>query len=485
MAGLFLNPGQRYSDRGCHNKLVTPVTILHASRVLMPDGWAEDTDIVIDAAGRVVQTAPGAGIVRPAGVLLPGIPNVHSHAFQRALAGRTERAGGPDTFRAWRERMYELAHRVTPEDLEAIATLVYVEMLEAGYTAVAEFHYLHHGPGGARHADPAAASRALLAAAARAGIRLTLLPVLYEYGGFGARPPARAQAPFVQTVREYLALLETLCAERNAAAHIGIAFHSLRAVSPAAMEAVLAWRAGALPRCPVHIHVAEQAEEVQDCESWSGRRPVEWLLERGWVDEHWCLVHATHVTAAETHALAGSGAVVGLCPTTAANLGDGIFPLDAYLAAGGRIAIGSDSHVSVSPVEELRWLEYVQRLVHGRRNVAASDAQPHTGTRLVRAALAGGSRALGIETGVIAPGAWADLIELDLHDVLFAGAPREELLDRWVFAGNRPLVANVWVGGRQVVRNGRHPLAADAAEAFAEVMRSLVGDEAVAAGGAR
>ena len=407
-------------------------------------------------------------------VLLPGMPNVHSHAFQRAMAGRAERGGnGPDSFRTWRERMYGLSRRVTPADLEAIATLLYVEMLEAGYTSVCEFHYLHHGPGGARYADPAATSRALIRAATATGIRLTLLPVLYMHGGFGAQPPEPSQAAFVHTVRDYLALLDTLRAEETGTIRIGVAFHSLRAVAPDAIDEVLAWRASAAPGSPVHIHVAEQLQEVQECEAWSGRRPVEWLLKRDLVDEHWCLVHATHMNEEEIRSLAATGAVVGLCPTTEANLGDGLFPLAEFLAAGGRIGIGSDSHVSVSPTEELRWLEYGQRLLHGRRNIAASISEPNSGARLFRAALAGGNQALGQDTGSIPEDQAADLVELDASHPLLVASDGDELLDCLVFAGNRPLVTSVQVAGKQVVRDGHHALGGKAAAGFAGVMNKL------------
>lgn len=449
------------------------MTILHAHRALLSTGWATDVAIDMDAAGRIARLEPADAGATP-GLVIPGMPNVHSHAFQRALAGRAERAGrGPDAFLTWREQMYALSRQLAPAELEAIGTLLYVEMLEAGYTSVCEFHYLHHGPDGVRHADPAAASRALIRAAAAAGIRLTLLPVLYMHAGFGAQPPEPAQAAFIHTVRDYLALLGTLLGEQHDTLRIGIAFHSLRAVSPEAMDEVLAWRAGAAPGCPVHIHVAEQRQEVHDCEAWSGRRPVQWLLERDYPDESWCLVHATHMTREEIRALAATGAVVGVCPTTEANLGDGLFPLGEFLAAGGRIGIGSDSHVSVSPVEELRWLEYGQRVRHGRRNVAAGPTEPNTGARLVRAALAGGRQALGQAAGSIAVGSVADLVELDARHPLLVGGDGDELLDRFVFAGNRPLVANVFVAGRQVVRDGRHPLAGAAAAGFAAVVGRL------------
>jgi formimidoylglutamate deiminase len=439
------------------------VKTLHADRALLPEGWTADAEIAIDDHGLIAHVRPGAprrAAGERVGVLVPGVPNLHSHAFQRALAGRTERAGpsddkSADTFWTWRERMYDLAQSLTPEALKAVASGLYAEMLRAGYTAVCEFHYLHHGPGGRPYADPAAMSQALIEAAAEAGIRLTLLPVLYMHGGFGGRPPEPRQARFVCTPEEYLALTDDLGRHENATTRIGTAFHSLRAVDPPAIGLVLAHRARVAPGAPVHMHVAEQAREVAECEVWSGRRPVEWLLGNGLPDERWCLVHATHMTPAETRALAQTGVVVALCPTTEANLGDGLFPLAPYLEAGGRIGIGSDSHVSVSPVEELRWLEYGQRLAHGRRNVAATAEEPHTGARLYRAALAGGAQALGQPVGRIAAGCCADFVELAADDPLLAGTPdddADELLDRYVFAGSERLVRATMVAGRWVHR---------------------------------
>jgi len=449
------------------------VTSLSAHSALLPSGWATDVTLRVESPGRINGIEPG-NAEGSARVVVPGMPNIHSHAFQRALAGRAERAGpGPDSFQTWRERMYELARLVTPADLEAIATFLYVEMLEAGYTSVCEFHYLHHQPGGAPHNDPASASRALVRAATRAGMRLTLLPVLYMHGGFGPQPPEPSQRAFIHTVRDYLALLDTMRADERATVRIGVAFHSLRAVPPEAIHEVLAWRRGEAPDSPVHIHVAEQLQEVHECEAWSGRRPVEWLLENGLVDRHWCLVHATHMTEAEVRSLAATGAVVGLCPTTEANLGDGFFPLAEFLAAGGRIGIGSDSHVSVSPVEELRWLEYGQRLLHGRRSIAASTAEPNSGARLFRAALSGGGQALGQKAGCIAAGCAADLVELDASHPLLVASEGDELVDRMVFAGNRPLVTGVLVAGNRVVRDGRHVLAGEATAGFADVMNRL------------
>lgn len=440
---------------------------LRGARALLPDGWSTGAVIEVEAG---LVTAVSRGASGGGGILLPGMPNSHSHAFQRALAGRSEWAGpGTDSFWSWREGMYALARQLDPAAIECIATWLYVEMLEAGYTSTCEFHYLHRT--GDPHADPAASSRALLRAAAATGMRLTLLPVLYQQGGFGGQPPSAAQRGFVLELPEYLGLLEALREEQGPAVRIGIALHSLRAVSPAAIEAVLEWRARQDPECPVHIHVAEQPREVEECLAWSGCRPVQWLLDRGLVDPHWCLVHATHMDARETLALAASGAVVALCPSTEANLGDGLFLLADFLAAGGRIAIGSDSQASVSPVEELRWLEYGQRLAQGRRNIAASSAEPHCGARLYRAALAGGAVASGQPLGALAAGHAADVVELDDAHPLLAGAEGDELLDRLVFAGNRSLVRRVVVAGRELVRDGRHPLAGAAGAAFAAWLR--------------
>ena len=449
------------------------MTTIYAKRALCPDGWAAEVAIDVSSDGRIARVGRG-GASTSGLLLLPGIPNCHSHAFQRALAGRTERAGhGRGTFLSWREQVYALCRRVSPDAMEALATLVYVEMLQAGYTSVCEFHYLHHGPDGKPHDDPAAASRSLIRAARTAGIRITLLPVLYMQAGFGAQPPERGQAPFIHTVRDYLALLEVLLREQDEQIHIVIAFHSLRAVSPEAMAEVLAWRAATAPGMRVHIHVAEQLQEVRECQAWTGRRPVAWLLEQRFVDEYWCLVHATHMTEDEAHGLAATGAVACLCPTTEANLGDGIFPLPGYLANGGLIAIGSDSQVSVSPVEELRWLEYCQRLILGKRNICASPAEPHTGARLVRAALAGGGRALGQGAGLIAAGHVADFIGLDANHPLLDGDEDDGLLDRFVFSGNRPLVRDVIVAGRTVVHGGHHPLYREAAAGFSATVRRL------------
>lgn len=381
---------------------------------------------------------------------LPGIANLHSHAFQRAMAGLAERMTDPsDSFWTWRETMYRMASRFDPDTLRAVAAQLYVEMLEAGYTTVCEFHYLHHTPDGTPYADPAAMSRALIAAARDTGIRLTLLPVLYMTGGFDGRELNERQRRFGHTVDAYLRLFETLRAEQDETLRVGCALHSLRAVPEQAMRRVLA----ALPAdARIHIHIAEQIGEVQDCLAMRGERPVRWLLDHAAVDARWTLVHATHLEVDEIVGIADRGATVALCPTTEANLGDGLFPLRDYLDAGGRWGIGSDSHISVSPVEELRWLEYGQRLITRHRNIAASADAPSVGDTL----LAGVRASAALATGFPDPALAEDRIVLDPTAPQLLGATDNDRVDRWIFSGNRPAVDRVVVAGRELVTAGRH-----------------------------
>jgi formimidoylglutamate deiminase len=376
-----------------------------------------------------------------------GIANLHSHAFQRAMAGMAERQTDPgDSFWTWRETMYRMAGRFDPDTLHAVASQLYAEMLEAGYTTVCEFHYLHHAPDGRPYADPAAMSLALVRAARDTGIRLTLLPVLYMTGGFDGRPLGERQRRFGHDVDAFLALLGALRTDEDAALRVGCALHSLRAVPPDAMAAVLA----ALPRdLPMHIHIAEQLGEVQDCLALRGARPVEWLLGNADVDARWTLVHATHLERGEVDGIARSGATVAICPTTEANLGDGLFPLRPYLDAGGAIGIGSDSQVSVSPVEELRWLEYGQRLATHHRNIVVRAGSTSVGETLLDAVHASASNATGLDGAT-------DIVVLDVDAPQFAGARPDDVADRWIFSGNRPLVREVHVAGVRVVADGRH-----------------------------
>jgi formimidoylglutamate deiminase len=423
----------------------------------LPHGWSADVRIAIDAgrASRVEQDVNRGELQSVGRYVLPGMPNLHSHAFQRAMAGLAERQmNSEDSFWTWRETMYAFAGRIGPDDLRAIAAQLYVEMLKAGYTQVCEFHYLHHQPDGKPYADSATMALALIEAANETGIGLTLLPALYMTGGFDGRALSERQRRFGNTVDSYLRLIERLRKMENSTLRVGVALHSLRAVPEDAMNAVL--KSGLVDDAPIHIHVAEQIGEVQDCLALRNARPVEWLLDHAPVDERWCLVHATHMTPEETIALAQSGAVAGLCPTTEANLGDGLFPLKTYMDAGGVLGIGSDSHISVSPVEELRWLEYGQRLSTRHRTIAASDSSNSVGETLWGDALFGGARATGANVGEIEEGDRADVLVLDETAPLLAGREIENVLDTFLFAGNANLVRHVMVNGQWAVRDFRH-----------------------------
>ena len=429
-----------------------------ADYVWLPQGWDEGVGIDADA-GKIAALHNGSARAQGAEYLgcyvLPGMPNLHSHAFQRAMAGLAERQTNPsDSFWTWRETMYAFASRIGADDLQAIAAQLYVEMLKAGYTHVCEFHYLHHQPDGRPHADLAAMSLALIAAAREAGIGLTLLPTLYMTGGFDGRPLSERQQRFGFEVEGYLRLLQQLGKMENSTLRVGVALHSLRAVPEMALREVLA--AAETKDRPLHIHIAEQIGEVQDCLALRGARPVEWLLDHAEVNERWCLVHATHLTDAETARLAQTGAVAGLCPTTEANLGDGLFPLKAYLDAGGVLGIGSDSHISVSPVEELRWLEYGQRLVTRHRNIAVSESSASVGENLWGDALFGGALATGAAIGVLEEGSRTDLIVLDDFAPQLAARSADDVVDSFIFSGNANLVRHVMVDGAWLVRDGRH-----------------------------
>jgi formimidoylglutamate deiminase len=435
------------------------LTAYFAESALLPTGWARDVRIEIDDGGAIAAVAAAGSADRAerlAGPVVPGMANLHSHAFQRAMAGLAERAGpGEDSFWTWRETMYGFVGRLAPGDVEAIAAELYVEMLKAGYTAVGEFHYLHHAPDGAPYDDPAEMSVRVIAAAKHAGIGITHLPVLYAHGGFGGAEPNAGQRRFLHDAGTFSRLVETLATRHadDAQVRIGIAPHSLRAVTMDVLSQAIATLD---PSAPIHVHIAEQQREVDECLAWSGKRPVEWLLANFEVSSRWCAVHATHMTPEETAGLARSGAVAGLCPTTEANLGDGFFPLGGFIDAGGVFGVGSDSHISVSPVEELRWLEYGQRLLHARRNVARHGASPSIGAGLWRAALAGGAQALGRPIGALDKGKRADFLVLDGDHPLLTGREGDVLLDSFVFSGNANVVRDVYVGGRRVISEGHH-----------------------------
>jgi len=430
------------------------MTTLWLESALLPTGWANGVRVTI--AGGVIESVdradPQPGDERHA-IAIPGLCNVHSHGFQRGMAGLSEHrgaAGGDDNFWSWREVMYRFLDRLSPDDVEAITAQAYAEMLEGGYTRVGEFHYLHNDPDGARYDDPAEMAARIVAASDATGIGLTLLPVFYAHSDFGGRPPKHGQRRFVHDLDGFAMLLEASAGLLGGDARLGIAPHSLRAVTGDELHALLAMH----PLGPVHIHAAEQTGEVEASLAFSGVRPVEWLLDNAGVDARWCLIHATHLTENETDRLAASGAVAGLCPVTESNLGDGIFPAERYLAAGGRIGMGTDSNILIDAAAELRGLEYSQRLAHRGRNMLAAGAGS-TARRLFDAALAGGAQALGT-TGGIAVGAPGDLISLDAGHVSLVGRSGDALLDSWIFAGRAGAIDCVWRAGRKRVAGGRH-----------------------------
>jgi len=446
---------------------------LFARHALLPDGWAKDVLIEWDAGGSIVAVTAGAvvGGAEAVEYALPGMINLHSHSFQRALGGRTEKAGdSKDSFWTWRELMYRFARNITPEHIEAIAAQLFSECLRHGYTSMCEFHYVQRAPDGAMYPRPAETAERVIAAARLTGIGMTMLPVLYSYSGFGEKPLKPEQQRFRTDAQDVLRIVEALEPLRDAQTEIGVAPHSLRAATVGQIKEVLA----TLPKArPVHIHIAEQMAEVQQSLDWSGRRPVQWLLENQDVDQRWCLIHATHLTDDEVSGIARSGAVAGLCPTTEANLGDGLFPLESFMAQGGVFGIGSDSHVSQSAVEELRWLEYGQRLQHQRRNIAVSDAQRNVGDFLWQGALRGGAQAAGRPVGALAPGLRADIVVLDdAHPNMF-GLALDEVLGSLVFSGNDNLVKDVMVGGQWVVRNQQHVAQQAIAARFKQTLAEL------------
>ncbi|MBR0987080.1 formimidoylglutamate deiminase [Bradyrhizobium liaoningense] len=448
---------------------------LHFASALLPSGWANDVHVVI-TAGAIAEVTPGvqpaAGDERHA-IALPGLASLHSHAFQRGMAGLAElRGNSTDTFWTWRETMYRFALAMTPDDVAAVATLLYVEMLEQGFARVGEFHYLHHDRDGSHFADPAEMAARIAQAAEASGIALTLLPSFYAHGSFGGAAPHDGQRRFICSVDQFAALM---AASRKAIsalpdANIGIAPHSLRAVSPDELAAIIPLAEGG----PVHIHAAEQVKEVEDCLAWSGRRPVQWLLEHAPLDRRWCLIHATHMTDDEVSAFAKTGAVAGLCPVTEASLGDGIFPAREFLAAGGAFGVGTDSNVLVGVTDELRQLEYGQRLKHRQRNVLSGGAGRSTGRTLFDHALAGGAQAMAQATVGLAPGARADIVTLDATHPSLAGRAHDALIDGWIFAASSGAIDCVWAGGHKVVEGGRHKLRQGARERFNAAVRRLL-----------
>ncbi len=448
------------------------MTIIHAAQALLPEGWASEIRVAIAPDGRLAEAPAGAAPDHRVGLLLPAPGNLHSHAFQRAMAGLAERRGGAgqDSFWTWRELMYRFLEALGPDEVEAIAAQVQLEMLEAGFAAVGEFHYLHHQPGGAPYPRLSELADRIVAAAAETGIALTLLPVLYSQGGCDGRPLGDGQRRFGTDTDRFSRLVEGAAGAMTTLgpdAVLGLAPHSLRAVSPDALAQIAEVGLG-----PLHMHLAEQEGEVSEVMSALGARPVEWLLDNAEVDARWCLIHCTQMRPHETARLARTGAVAGLCPVTEANLGDGIFDGAGWRAAGGRFGVGSDSNLRISLSGELSALEYSQRLRDRARAVLADPGQS-TGRQLLEAAATGAAQALGRGRGAIAPGEWADLVALDSEATALVGRSGDTALDTWIFAAGDGLVRDVWSAGRHVVRDGAHVARGRIEARFREAMVRL------------
>ena len=464
------------------------MTIYRLQSAYLPQGWARDVLVTVSegmitaietSASSLTQAARAGQIERLDGIVVPGMPNAHSHAFQRAMAGNAEyRLTARDSFWTWRQAMYALANRIAPEELQVVATQLFVEMLKSGYTSVAEFHYLHRASGAAPYPSANPLWEAVGNAARAAGIGLTFLPTLYQGSDFG-QPLKPEQARFFLETDEFLRAIEArVGAERSADAstlRTGAAFHSLRAVPLDELRrAALALRS-IDPSMPVHIHVAEQMLEVRACERATGRRPIELLLDQDLLTRYWCVVHATHATLAELQGIAAADTVVCVSISTEANLGDGFFDAARFLKLNGRLCVGSDSQSTVSPCEELRWLEYQQRLRKRRRGVLAAKSESHVGTRLWRAAAENGARALGQPVGSIAVGCRADWLVLDAHHPSMAGASADAALDRLLFAGADKALRDVMVGGQWVIRDHRHSADERLRADFGRIMADLNG----------
>ncbi len=467
----------RHKINAVHNGVMStgPTNSLWFNQALLPGGWAAGVRLEI-AAGRIARIETGveaASDDERHGAALPGLCNVHSHAFQRGMAGLAEvRGPADDDFWTWREVMYRFLDRLTPDQIEIIAAQAYVEMLQQGFTRVGEFHYLHNAPDGRPYDNPAELAMRIVAAADATGIGLTLLPVFYAHGDFGGVAPRPGQRRFLNDIVSFTTLLEGSRAAIAALpdANQGVAPHSLRAVTPDELRRVLRLAAGG----PVHIHVAEQVKEVDACVAWSGARPVEWLMSHHAIDRHWCLVHATHLNDGEVAALAKSGAVAGLCPITEANLGDGVFRTRTYLSRGGRFGVGTDSNIAIDAAGELKLLEYAQRLTRRSRNVLAIREGGSVGGELFRGAAQGGSQALGVETGDLRIGAAADIVTLDLTHPSLIERSGDALLDGWIFAAGTGVVDTVWRFGSKVVEGGRHRAADAVARRYRRAITELL-----------
>jgi formimidoylglutamate deiminase len=450
---------------------------LFANKILLSNGWASEQTLTIEQ-GVITEITHGFvdGAEHAKGVVIPGMVNCHSHAFQRAFAGFSEQGSeGQDSFWTWRSIMYKFLEQLSAEDAQVIATQLYIEMLKMGYTRVAEFHYLHHDIDGENHASLSAMAQAIFTAAKQSGIGLTLLPVLYRFSGFGAQQPNNGQKRFINSVEQFNNLVSDCfkIASTQTNSNVGIAPHSLRAVDKDSLSAAVMHVRSLDPQAPVHIHIAEQQKEVDDCLAHYGQRPVQWLLDNADLDKHWCLIHATHIDDQERKGMIASHAIAGICPTTEANLGDGIFPTDEFLIDEGTFAIGSDSHISVNPIEELRWLEYAQRLSKQQRALLATQEQKSVGLNLWQRAALGGAQSTNSNTGELAIGKQADLLILDDSQLRLFAHDDEHLLDSVIFASQKNLVLDVMVHGVWSIREGKHALEQGSADKFAKLLSRL------------
>lgn len=455
----------------------------YVNKILLANGWAAHKTLTI-VNGTITQITDGkdATIDETLGTVIPGMINCHSHAFQRAFAGFSEQGSeGQNSFWTWRKVMYQFLAKLTDTDAQIIATQLYIEMLKMGYTRVAEFHYLHHNIDGQVYDKTnhqhglATMAYAIFSAANTAGIGLTMLPVLYQYADFGKQTANKEQKRFINSIDQFNQLVNDcfVLSKQFSNTNMGIAPHSLRAVDKSAIIETSQHVRSLDKNAPIHIHISEQQKEVDDCLNYYGKRPVQWLLENINIDKRWCLIHATHINNEEQKALVQSQAVVGICPTTEANLGDGIFPTAPFLDLKGTIAIGSDSHISVNPIEELRWLEYAQRLSKQQRAILACLQSPSVGQNLWQKAASGGAQSTNSNTGCLAVGKQADLLVLDDQQTRLYANNQQQLLDSLIFASRENTIKDVMVNGQWVVRNGIHPQQESSTELFAKLLVKL------------
>ena len=455
------------------------MTKLYAENILIGSQWQTDKTIKLDSNGVIIDIYDGKdqGSATLNGSVIPGMINCHSHAFQRAFAGFSEYRGNKqDSFWSWRDIMYRFVAKMTPEDAAIVAEYAFIELLKSGFTSVAEFHYLHHQQNGSRYSDIAEMSHQVINAALNAGINITHLPVLYSYAGFGHKQPSNAQGRFINTTESYVQLWERLQShyQNTEGLQLGIAPHSLRAVSEQQLAEIIPWVQQKNANSPIHIHIAEQKQEVEDCLAFYGKRPVEWLLEKFSVDQNWCFVHATHLTEKEVTQLASSGAVAGICPITEANLGDGIFPTSEYLQKGGRLAIGSDSHILINVAEELRLLEYGQRLTKYQRAVLTSEHCSSVGQFIYLKSAFDGALASSRNSGVIEIGKRADFVVLNDKASSMLAKQNHQRLDAAIFASAEMPISQVVIAGKVVVEDNKHSNQERVTQAYERVLNKLV-----------